>query len=157
MVPKRATDKPITSFTGSYASDNQVGGAVDVGRRFGEDNKFGIRFNGVKQSGDTEWDHQSVDREMAVLGLDFRGERLRLSTDIGRTERDTDAPQERVQVGANAKVPNANDVRDNYAQPWSKASTNDTFGAVNGEFDVSDSVMLYGLSLIHISEPTRPY
>ncbi len=144
VVPKRATDKPITSFTGSYASDNQAGGAVDVGRRFGEDNKFGIRFNGVKQSGDTEWDHQSVDREMAVLGLDFRGERLRLSTDIGRTERDTDAPQERVQVGPNAKVPNANDVRHNYAQPWSKASTNDTFGTVNGEFDVSDSVMLYG-------------
>ena len=144
VVPKRATDKPITSFTGNYASDNQVGGAVDVGRRFGEDNKFGLRFNGVKQSGDTEWDHQSVDREMAVLGLDFRGERLRLSTDIGRTERDTDAPQERVQVGANAKVPNANDVRHNYAQPWSKASTNDTFGTVNGEFDVSDSVMLYG-------------
>ncbi|SCZ22634.1 MULTISPECIES: TonB-dependent receptor [unclassified Pseudomonas] len=144
VVPKRATDKPITSFTGSYASNNQLGGAVDVGRRFGEDDKFGIRFNGVKQAGDTEWDHQSVDREMAVLGLDFRGERLRLSTDIGHTERNTDAPQERVQVGANAQVPHASDVRDNYAQSWSKARTKDTFGAVNAEFDVNDSVMLYG-------------
>ncbi|VVN39738.1 Ferric-anguibactin receptor FatA [Pseudomonas fluorescens] len=144
VVPKRATDAPITSFTGSYASDSQVGGAVDVARRFGEGNQFGLRFNGVKQSGDTEWDHQNVDREMAVLGLDFRGERLRLSTDIGRTERDTDAPQERVQVNANAKVPDASDVRHNYAQPWSQASTNDTFGTVNGEFDVSDSVMVYG-------------
>ena len=144
VVAKRATDKPITSFAGMYASDSQVGGAVDVGRRFGEDNKFGIRFNGVKQSGDTEWDQQNVDREMAVLGLDFRGERLRLSTDVGRTERDTDAPQERVQVNANAQVPHASDVRHNYAQPWSKASTNDTFGTVNAEFDVNDSVMLYG-------------
>ena len=144
VVPKRATDKDITSLTGTWASGSQAGGAVDVGRRFGEDNKFGIRFNGVKQSGDTEWDHQSVDREMAVLGLDFRGERLRLSTDVGHTERDTDAPQERVQVGANARVPSANDVRHNYAQPWSKARTDDTFGTVNGEFDLSDSVMLYG-------------
>lgn len=144
VVPKRATDTPITSFTGSYASNNQLGGAVDVGRRFGEDDKFGIRFNGVKQAGDTEWDHQSVDREMAVLGLDFRGERLRLSTDIGHTERNTDAPQERVQVGANAQVPHASDVRDNYAQSWTKARTQDTFGTVNAEFDVSDSVMLYG-------------
>nr|WP_315415729.1 TonB-dependent receptor [uncultured Pseudomonas sp.] len=144
VVPKRATDKDINSFTGSWASDSQAGGAVDVGRRFGEDNKFGIRFNGVKQSGDTEWDHQSVDREMAVLGLDFRGERLRLSTDIGHTERDTDAPQERVQVAANAPVPSANDVRRNYAQSWSKASTNDTFGTVNAEYDLSDNVMLYG-------------
>lgn len=144
VVPKRATDNPITSFTGSYASNNQLGGAVDVGRRFGEGDQFGIRFNGVKQSGDTEWDHQSVDRDMAVLGLDFRGERLRLSTDIGHTERDTDAPQERVQVGANAQVPHASDVRRNYAQAWSKARTKDTFGTLNAEFDVSDSVMLYG-------------
>ncbi|RON43435.1 TonB-dependent receptor [Pseudomonas frederiksbergensis] len=144
VVPKRASDKPITSFTGSYASNNQLGGAVDIGRRFGEDDKFGIRFNGVKQSGDTEWDHQSVDRDMAVLGLDFRGERLRLSTDVGHTERDTDAPQERVIVGANAQVPHASEVRSNYAQPWSKARTKDTFGTVSGEFDVSDSVMLYG-------------
>ncbi|MGY1447973.1 TonB-dependent siderophore receptor [Pseudomonas chlororaphis] len=144
VVPKRATDKPITEFTGSYASDSQLGGAVDIGRRFGEDNKFGVRLNAVKQSGDTEWDHQSVDREMAVLGLDFRGERLRLSTDIGHTERDTDAPQERVQIGANAKVPDADDVRHNYAQSWSKARTKDTFGTVNAEYDVNDSIMLYG-------------
>jgi len=144
VVPKRATDTPITSLTANYASNNQVGGAVDVGRRFGEDNQFGLRFNGVKQSGDTEWDHHSVDRDMAVLGLDFRGERLRLSTDVGHTERDTDAPQERVQVGANARVPSASDVRHNYAQPWSKARTKDTFGTVNAEFDVNDSTMLYG-------------
>ncbi|WP_085702973.1 TonB-dependent receptor [Pseudomonas sp. B15(2017)] len=144
VVPKRATDKPITSLTANYASNNQIGGAVDVGRRFGEDNQFGLRFNGVKQSGDTEWDHQSVDRDMAVLGLDFRGERLRLSTDVGRTERDTDAPQERVQVGVNARVPSASEVRHNYAQPWSKARTKDTFGTVNAEFDVNDSTLLYG-------------
>ncbi|WSE85902.1 TonB-dependent receptor [Pseudomonas donghuensis] len=144
VVPKRASDKPITEFTGSYASDSQVGGAVDIGRRFGEDGKFGLRFNGVKQSGDTEWDQQSVDREMAVLGLDFRGERLRLSTDIGHTERNTDAPQERVIVGANAKVPDAEDVRRNYAQAWSKARTNDTFGTVNAEYDINDSLMAYG-------------
>ncbi|MDY0934842.1 TonB-dependent receptor [Pseudomonas viridiflava] len=144
VVPKRATDKPITEFTGSYASDSQIGGAVDIARRFGDEDKFGIRFNGVKQSGDTTWDHQSVDRQMAVLGLDFRGERLRLSTDIGHTERNTDAPQERVQIGPNAKVPNANNVRNNYAQSWSKARTEDTFGMVNAEYDVNDSVMLYG-------------
>ncbi|MBK5001188.1 TonB-dependent siderophore receptor [Pseudomonas sp. S31] len=144
VVPKRAGHKPLTEFTGSYASGSQVGGAVDIGRRFGEGDQFGLRFNGVKQSGDTEWDHQSVDREMAVLGLDFGGERLRLSADLGHTERDTDAPQERVLVGANAKVPDANDVRHNYAQAWSKARTNDTFGALNAEYDISESLLAYG-------------
>lgn len=143
VVAKRAGDKPLTEFTGSYASDSQVGGAVDISRRFGEGDRFGLRFNGVKQAGDTTWDHQRVNREMAVLGLDFRGERLRLSTDIGHTQRDTDAPQERVLIGANAKVPDANDVHRNYAQAWSKARTEDTFGTVNAEYDLSDSLMAY--------------
>ncbi|WP_176508908.1 MULTISPECIES: TonB-dependent receptor [Pseudomonas] len=143
VVPKRAGDQPLTELTGSYASGSQAGGAVDVGRRFGEGEQFGVRFNGVKQAGDTEWEHQSVDREMAVLGLDFRGERLRLSADLGHTERDTDAPQERVLVGANAKVPDASDVHHNYAQAWSKARTHDTFGALNAEYDLSDSLMAY--------------
>lgn len=144
VQPKRAGDQPITELTGSYASAGQAGGAVDIGRRFGEGQQFGVRFNGVKQAGDTEWDHQRVDREMAVLGLDFRGERLRLSADLGHTERDTDAPQERVLVGANAKVPDANDVRHNYAQAWSKARTNDTFGALHAEYDISESLLAYG-------------
>ncbi|WP_027599310.1 TonB-dependent receptor [Pseudomonas sp. MOIL14HWK12:I2] len=144
VVPKRATDQPITEITGSYASDSQVGGAVDIGRRFGEDNRFGMRFNGVKQAGDTTWDHQHVDRQMGVLGLDYRVERLRLGLDLGHTERDTDAPQERVLVGANARVPDADDVRHNYAQRWTRAQTKDTFGALRGEFDVDDSLMVYG-------------
>lgn len=144
VVPKHAGDTPLTEFTGSYASDSQIGGAVDIARRFGDEDQFGVRFNGVKQSGDTPWDHQSVDRQLGVVGLDFRGERLRLSADLGHTERDTDAPQERVIVGALAKVPDAGKVRHNYAQKWSKARTNDTFGMLNGEFDVSDSLMVYG-------------
>lgn len=144
VQPKRAGDQPLTEFTGSYASAGQAGGAVDVGRRFGVGQQFGVRFNGVKQAGDTEWDHQRVEREMAVLGLDFRGERLRLSADLGHTERDTDAPQERVLVGANAKVPDASDVRHNYAQAWSKARTNDTFGALHAEYDISESLLAYG-------------
>lgn len=144
VMPKRATDQPITEFTGSYASDSQVGGAVDIGRRFGEDNRFGMRFNGVKQAGDTTWDHQHVDRQMGVLGLDYRVERLRVGLDLGHTERDTDAPQERVLVGANARVPDADDVRHNYAQRWTRAQTKDTFGALRGEFDVDESLMVYG-------------
>lgn len=143
VVPKRATDTPVTSITSRYVSNNQIGTSLDIGRRFGEQNQWGIRFNGVKQAGDTEWEHQEVERQMGVLSLDYRGERIRLALDAGRSERDTDAPQERVIIGANAKVPDADDVHHNYAQPWSKARTNDSFGALRGEMDVSDSLSLY--------------
>ena len=35
LIPKRAGDEPLTRLTGSYASETQVGGHVDTGRRVG--------------------------------------------------------------------------------------------------------------------------
>ncbi len=143
IEPKRATDKPITEVTGSYASKGQFGSAIDIGRRFGEDQRFGVRFNGVRQSGDTEWDHQSVEREMAAVGFDLRDERVRLSLDLGRQERTADAPQERVELAPGAAVPKAEDIKHNFANSWTYAHSKDTFGALRGEFDLSDTLMLY--------------
>ena len=144
IEPKRAGDTPLTEFTALYASTGQGGGHLDVGRRFGEDQRFGLRLNALRQSGDTEWDHQSLEREAAVLGFDVRGERIRLSLDVGRQERDVDGTMERVGLARGLKVPDAKDVHHNFAQPWTYARAKDTFGALRGEYDVSDNWMVYG-------------
>lgn len=81
LVTKHAGDKPITSISGDYTSDLQFGTHIDVGRRFGQDGAFGIRYNGVYRSGDTTIDDQSKKRGLNALALDYRGERLRLSLD----------------------------------------------------------------------------
>ncbi len=143
IQPKRAGDVPITEFTAMHASSGQLGGHVDIGRRFGDEQRFGLRFNGVRQSGDTEWDHQSVEREASVLGFDVRGERARMSFDLGHQERDVDGPMERVGLAANLEVPDAEDIHHNFAQPWTYSRAKDTFGAVRGEFDLSESFMVY--------------
>lgn len=143
IEPKRAGAEPLTEFTGSFASAGQVGGHLDIGRRFGDEQRFGVRFNGVRQSGETEWDHQRVEREASVVGLDWREERMRLSLDLGHQERHADAPIERVEVAAGARMPRASDIHRNFAQPWTYSNSRDTFGAVRGEFDLSDQLMVY--------------
>ncbi|MBX8576158.1 TonB-dependent receptor [Pseudomonas cichorii] len=143
IEPKRAGSEPLTEFTGSFASAGQFGGHVDIGRRFGENQRFGIRYNGVRQSGDTEWDHQKVEREASVIGLDWREDRMRMSLDLGEQERYADAPIERVEVAAGIAMPKAKDIRRNIAQPWTYSHSKDSFGALRGEFDLSDSVMVY--------------
>ncbi|HGM5582571.1 TPA: TonB-dependent siderophore receptor [Pseudomonas putida] len=144
IEPKRAGETPLTEFTALYASAGQGGGHLDIGRRFGDDQRFGVRLNAVRQAGDTEWDHQHMDREATVLGLDMKGERTRLSLDIGHQARDVDAPMERVGLAAGLKVPDAKDIHHNFAQPWSYSRAKDTFGAVRGEYDLSDNWMLLG-------------
>ncbi len=83
IVPKRAPDEPLTQAMAGYGSNAQFGGAVDIARRFGEDKQFGIRFNGVFKAGRTAINYNTDQRELAVLGLDFRGDHVRLSADVG--------------------------------------------------------------------------
>ena len=51
LVPKRATDDPITRATVLFDSDSQFGGSLDVGRRFGPDNAIGARASASYSSG----------------------------------------------------------------------------------------------------------
>jgi len=81
LMPKRAGDEPLTRLTTDYTSGSQWGGHIDIGRRFGEDNEWGIRFNGVYRDGETGVEDASKKQTLASVGLDYRGERWRVSLD----------------------------------------------------------------------------
>lgn len=81
LVTKHASDAPITSVSTDYTSSSQFGTHIDVGRRGGDHNQFGVRYNGVYRSGGTALDEQWKVRGLNALALDFREERLRLSID----------------------------------------------------------------------------
>lgn len=81
LVTKQAGETPVTSVSADYMSDSQFGTHIDVGRRFGQDQAFGVRFNGVYRNGDTTLDYQTRERGLEALALDYRGERLRLALD----------------------------------------------------------------------------
>jgi outer membrane receptor protein involved in Fe transport len=52
VVTKRAADVPLTRLTTTYMGKAQFGTHLDVGRRFGEDNQWGVRVNGVLRNGE---------------------------------------------------------------------------------------------------------
>ncbi|NUJ80623.1 TonB-dependent siderophore receptor [Methylocystis sp. FS] len=81
LVTKHAGDAPITSVSTDYTSSSQFGTHIDVGRRGGDHNQFGVRYNGVYRSGGTALDEQWKVRGLNALALDFREERIRLSID----------------------------------------------------------------------------
>jgi len=81
LVPKRAGDEPLSRVSVGYQSEGQFGTHVDLGRRFGEGNAWGLRVNGVFSDGDTELDGQSKKREFLSAALDYRGGGLKASID----------------------------------------------------------------------------
>ena len=143
LVPKRAGNEPLTRFTGTYMSDAQFGGHLDVGRRFGEDQQFGVRFNGVYRDGDGAVDHQKLKAELTSLGLDWRGERVRLSADLYESEDRVRGQNRGINLASGVAVPKP-PKSDTLLNPdWAYVQTKDHGAIVRGEYDLTDDLMAY--------------
>ncbi|WP_460122289.1 TonB-dependent siderophore receptor [Pseudomonas sp. S2_C03] len=144
LQPKRANDVPTRSVTLDYSADGQVGGHLDLGQRFGEDNRFGARVNLMQREGDTAVDDEDRRSSLISVGLDYRGDRLRLSADLGYQKQVINQGRSVIYVDSSLskapKVPHANA---SYAQSWSYSQLEDTFGMARAEYDLNDNWTAY--------------
>lgn len=77
LSPKQARQDPLTRLNLDYTSKSQLGAHIDISRRFGSQQQFGLRLNGVTRDGNTDVDHQSKKRQLLAINLDYQGERVR--------------------------------------------------------------------------------
>ncbi|MFJ4195407.1 TonB-dependent siderophore receptor [Pseudomonas sp. NPDC089534] len=144
LQPKRALDTPTRSVTLDWSADGRVGTHLDLGQRFGEDNRFGARLNLLQREGDTAVDDEDQRTSLFSLGLDYRGERLRVSTDFGYQKQVINQGRSVVYVdSALKKTPKVPDANAGYAQPWSYSQLEDTFGMARAEYDLNDDWTAY--------------
>lgn len=140
IVTKRAADEPLNRVTLGYMSQSNVTGQVDFGHRLGEDKAWGIRFNGTKRGGEatTRGGEQGLD--MAALGVDYRGERLRWSMDLIHQE---DVLENvRSQIGFQsglAELPEPPDGRTNF-YPGTRLTQRDSTIMSRLEYDFTDRI-----------------
>jgi len=143
LVPKRAGEQPLTRLTTTYSSDAQYGGHIDVGRRFGEGQAFGVRFNGMFRDGDTATDHQSQKNALTSFGLDWRGERARLSADLYKAEDRIKGQNRGISLASNVAVPRAPKAGTLLNPDWAYVENDDQAVMVRGEYDINDNLMAY--------------
>lgn len=146
LVPKRAGDEPLARLTTTYESRGQGGVHADLGQRFGDQKQFGVRFNGVYRDGDTAVDNQQHKMALSSLGLDWRGERARLSADFYKQRERIDGLN---YFGINTIGPNVTHLpspkKGDYAlaPDWAYTINNTTTTMVRGEYDLTDSLTAY--------------
>jgi iron complex outermembrane receptor protein len=143
VVPKRAPDEALTQFTASYASGTQFGGHADLARRFGSEKQVGARLNVAFRSGETAVINNTDQRALGLLGLDFRGERVRLSADLGYQQQNIGGVVPFIALSAGIPLPWAPDARKLFGQAWSSAERKDLFGAARAEVDLTERVTAY--------------
>lgn len=121
-IPKRPTSKPEHSITvGNGGGKNGYYSHVDLGGPLTENRKLGYRLNAVSQDNDTHVEHQSVERKLVNLALDYRVTDNLL---IQGTVSDSDYRLDRIQpywyLAKGAKRPNASSIDSNklWGQKW---------------------------------------
>ncbi|SLM50093.1 putative tonB-dependent receptor protein [Nitrospira japonica] len=138
VVPKRAGEEALTQLTAQYISDTQFGGHADISRRFGKDNQFGVRINGVYRNGDLPVNHSSLESALVTAGLDYRGDFIRLSADFGYQQQEARGARRQFGVGAGVTaLPEPPDLHINANQPWEFNDTRVLYGTLRGEIDVN--------------------
>ncbi|CAM3425352.1 TonB-dependent receptor [Paracidovorax anthurii] len=140
LVPKRADDTPLTRLTTSYLGEAHGGVHLDIGRRFGPDNAIGVRINAAYNDGRMAADHESLRSHNLTAGIDYRGERVRLSADLGSSAQRLDGARSNFFV-ASPTLPAAPDGKTNVWPAWTYQDKEHRFGVLRGEFDLSESVM----------------
>lgn len=143
LVPKRAGDEPLARLTATFMSDSQGGGHVDLGRRFGADKQFGIRFNGVYRDGDGAVNHQKINTRLASLGLDWRSDRVRISADLFSSKDRTDGLNRGLNLVPGLPVPRPPKADTLLNPDWAYYETKDNGGMIRGELDVTDQITAY--------------
>jgi iron complex outermembrane receptor protein len=143
IVPKRALAQDLTRFTTTYASDGQVGGHLDMSRRFGEGREFGIRFNGSHRQGTTALDNQRSRTDIGALSLDYQGDRLRASLDFITQHEQVDAPTRPFLLAPGLAMPSAADGRRNVTQSWGWWKSDGQSALAHAEYDLTDKTTLF--------------
>ncbi|AFJ03003.1 Ferrichrome-iron receptor [Methylophaga frappieri] len=142
LVPKRAPNEDLNRITVGTDHFEQGYASADIARRFGEQKQFGVRVNAAYRDGSTAVDDEKTELGLFSVGLDWRGDRARLSADIGWQDNQLDETRTNVTLsgpGVTA-IPSAPDSDSNWAQPWTYSDEDDVFGTLRGEYDFTDSI-----------------
>ena len=149
VMPKRAGSEPLNQATAGYGYSGRFSGHVDFGRRFAPDEAIGLRFNGVFRAGNTAVDRNTEQVGVGSLGLDFRGERVRLSADLGFQSQYLGGLVSFVAPAVGVAVPAAPRNSSNFGQTWTDTAKRDLFGVVRGEIDLAEGITAYAAFGMH--------
>lgn len=145
LEPKRATAKTVTRLTANYQSTGHLGGAFDVGRRFGPNDEFGVRVNGAGRWGDVAIDDEYRSSTVLGLGTDWHNaaDTIRLSLDLAYQRAKVEHMRPMVQLSGVSAIPAPPRADINYGQPWNYTTLRDIFGIAKLEADLAKDVTFY--------------
>jgi len=157
LVAKRAHEDPVSSVTATYLSNSQFGLKGDIGRRFGENQEWGIRVNALYADGNIGLSDSKQQQSMGSIGLDYNGSRVRWSLDAYTQHEDARNFRPQYSIGTNVtSMPSAPSGSTNL-YPGNTLQSDDKAVTTRLEYDVNDNITAYGAVGYHVAESAQSF
>ena len=112
VVTKKAKDVPNTTYTQTFSGRSNLGEFIDVGRRFGENNEWGVRVMGEYMDGEMSLKGTERNEKNIYLNLDRTGKTSAANLFIGHFDLRVNEGQRWFTYGGNGtelpSAPNSN-------------------------------------------------
>jgi len=153
---KHADDKPLTEVTLEGSGSGEFGTRIDIGRRFGDADQFGIRVNQSARDGETSIDGEHRRNSQTAVALDWRGEKLRLEGDFLYQRQHVSDGRPVVYVSGDS-IPTVPSATSNYGQTWTYSAAEDTVGILRAEYDFLPGWTAYATGGVRHSDEHGEY
>lgn len=120
FVAKKAGDQPLTRYRQTFSGKGSLGEYLDISRRFGKDNAWGVRINTEVLNGETAIDNNNMNAQGIFVNLDHRDAKSSSNLLFGYRHLDIKGGArwfslKSSEIGkAISKVPNAPDASNDY-------------------------------------------
>jgi iron complex outermembrane receptor protein len=139
-ITKRGTDRPVADVTLQYGSRGQVGGAFDVGGRWGDTKEYGVRINALHRDGDLAPEGAAARQTGVSVGWDYRGDRFRIDADfVYRDQAFWGDPYYSTLADPSLGLPQPTANKNNLTAPWMYNSAEEILAMTRAEYDISDN------------------
>lgn len=140
MVSKKAEDTPNTDVTLAFSGKGTFSQQIDVGRRFGKNQQWGLRINALNTDGETSITDEKKTQRNIFINLDRRSENSKTNVLVGYVDDSVRDSLRWFTFGDNlTHIPSAPDIHKNYGFKALKWEADKWIATLNHEQKISNN------------------
>lgn len=143
---KKGTDEPVNKVGMKWHSKGAHEETIDIGRRFGDENRYGIRINAYNTNGERSIENWDLEQRNIYINLDQKSDNSKTNFMLGYTYTDSKGRPYGLSVSSKyqgSSLPDAPDGNINFNPEWRRDKNTNLVMTLNHEQKLNDHLSAF--------------
>ena len=146
LTAKKGTDEPVNKVGMKWHSKGAHEETIDIGRRFGDENRYGIRINAYNTNGERSIENWDLEQRNIYINLDQKSDNSKTNFMLGYTYTDSKGRPYGLSVSSKyqgSSLPDAPDGDINFNPEWRRDKNTNLVMTLNHEQKLNDHLSAF--------------